>query len=154
MDLKLTSNAFAKGDAIPRRYTCQGDDVSPMLKWTGAPEGTKSFALICDDPDAPRGTWVHWVIYNIPADAGSLAEGIPGSAELPNDARQGINDFQNYGYGGPCPPAGGPHRYYFKLYALDIALDLKPGATKKELLAVMQGHALAQGRLMGKYERE
>ena len=124
------------------------------MKWSGAPEGAKSFALICDDPDAPRGTWVHWVLYGLPADVTELAEAVPTTETLPDGAMQGTTDFGRVGYGGLCPPPGGPHRYFFKLYALDNDLDLKPGATKKELLAAMAGHILAQAQLMGTFERK
>src|SRR3989304_2756237 len=126
MSIQLTSSAFTDGSPIPARHTCDGPDVSPMLKWSGAPAGTKSFALICDDPDAPAGTWVHWVIYGIPPDTTDLPEGVPPDETLPDGSRQGKNDFGRIGYGGPCPPPGKPHRYYFKIYALDTAP--KPGA--------------------------
>jgi Raf kinase inhibitor-like YbhB/YbcL family protein len=149
--MHLTSTAFAEGAAIPRKYTGDGDDVSPPLKWQQAPQGTKSFALICDDPDAPRGTWVHWVIFNLPADKSELPEGVP--AKGTEGAAQGKNDFGNIGYGGPAPPPGKPHRYFFKIYALDTMLSLKEGATKQQLEKVMEGHTLAQGQLMGKYGR-
>ena len=143
MSIQLTSSAFAEGNPIPAKYTCDGEDVSPPLKWSSMPEGTKSLALISDDPDAPVGTWVHWVIYGIPPDATELQEGVPTSEVLTNGAKQGITDFKRIGYGGPCPPPGGPHRYFFKLYALDTDLDLKPGATKRDLLRAMEGHILA-----------
>jgi hypothetical protein len=153
MGIQLTSTAFAEGKPIPAKYTCDGADVSPPLKWSSVPEGTKSLALISDDPDAPVGTWVHWVIYNIPPDATELAEGVPKSETLTNGATQGMTDFKRVGYGGPCPPQGGPHRYFFKLYALDTTLSLKRGATKQELLRTMEGHILAEGQLMGTYQR-
>jgi hypothetical protein len=153
MAIQITSTAFAPGAAIPARHTCDAEDLSPPLRWSGAPEGAKSLALICDDPDAPAGTWVHWVLYGIPASATELAEGIAKSDTVLGAARQGINDFKRVGYGGPCPPRGKPHRYFFKLYALDIAIDLGPGATRKELLAAMEGHVVAQGELMGTYQR-
>ena len=153
MTIQLTSTAFAEGKPIPAKYTCDGTDVSPPLEWSNVPEGTKSLALISDDPDAPVGTWVHWVIYNIPPDVTELAEGIPKSEVLTNGARQGMTDFKRIGYGGPCPPPGRPHRYFFKLYALDTELDLKPGATKQQLLRPMEGHILAEGQLMGTYQR-
>lgn len=152
MDIRLTSTAFTEGGTIPKKYTCDGADVSPPLEWDNVPEGTKSFALICDDPDAPMGTWVHWVLFNLPADARSLPEAVPPDKELPSGARQGTNDFRKIGYGGPCPP-GGTHRYYFKLYALDTTLDLPAGCTKAQLLRAMEGHVLAEGQLMGKYSR-
>ncbi len=152
MEIKMTSPAFEEGGLIPRRYTCDGADVSPPLSWTGVPEGSATIALICDDPDAPMGTWVHWVLFNLPATEKSLPEAIPADKELKSGARQGRNDFRRIGYGGPCPP-GGTHRYFFKIYALDAALDLPAGATKAELLKAMEGHILAQGQLMGKYRR-
>ncbi len=153
MNLRITSSAFAHGDPIPVKHTCDGEDVSPPLKWGDAPEGTKSFALISDDPDAPVGTWVHWVIYDIPAEVTELPEAVPASEQLDNGARQGRNDFKRIGYGGPCPPRGNPHRYFFKLYALDTFLGLKPGAKKKDVLRAMEGHVLAQAELMGTYKR-
>ena len=153
--IQLTSTAFNNNTTVPTEHTCEGKDASPALKWSGVPEGTKSIALICDDPDAPVGTWVHWVIYNIPADAVELPEGVPTDQTLRNGAIQGTNDFKKIGYGGPCPPKGhGPHRYFFKLYALDAAVSLKPGATKQQLEDAMKGHILAKGQLMGKYERK
>ena len=152
--MQLTSTAFAEGEAIPAKYTCDGADVSPPLKWSGAPAGVKSFALIADDPDAPVGTWVHWVLFDLPAAAAELPEALPKSQYLPGGAKQGLNDFKHLGYGGPCPPAGKPHRYFFKLYALDRLLDLKPGATKKELERAIEKHTLAQGQLMGIYKRK
>lgn len=152
MEIKITTRAFVPGGKIPGKYTCDGLDVSPPLAWTSVPEGTKTFALICDDPDAPMGTWVHWVLFNLPADIQELPENIPPERELESGAKQGMNDFRKIGYGGPCPP-GGTHRYYFKLYALDTELDLEVGATKRELLKAMEGHILAEGQLMGRYER-
>jgi Raf kinase inhibitor-like YbhB/YbcL family protein len=151
--MQLTSSAFQEGAAIPKKHTADGADVSPLLKWQGAPQGTKSFALICDDPDAPRGNWVHWVIFNIPADKTELPEGVETAAMLADGSRQGKNDFRKLGYGGPSPPPGKPHRYFFKLYALDCALDLKEGAGKQEVEKAMANHILAQGQLMGKYGR-
>jgi Raf kinase inhibitor-like YbhB/YbcL family protein len=152
MAITITSTAFSEGGMIPRDYTCDGKDMSPPLAWTGVPEGAKSIALICDDPDAPMGTWVHWVIFNIPARIEDLPAGIPPEQVLENGATHGINDFRKFGYGGPCPP-GGTHRYYFKVYALDIELAEKPGITKAELLKAMEGHILAEGQLMGTYAR-
>ena len=154
MNIQITSTAFAEGQPIPDKYTCAGPNVSPPLTWSGAPAGTKSFALITDDPDAPMGTWVHWVIYNLPPATTSLAENAPQSPELPNGAKQGVNDFGQIGYGGPCPPPGKPHRYFFKIYALDATLDLKSGATTKEVLKAMDGHILAEGQLMGTFQRQ
>ncbi len=152
MALVITSSAFTEGRAIPNRYTCDGPDVSPDLAWSGVPDGTVSLAMICDDPDAPMGTWVHWVLFNIPADAGGLPAEIPSDAALENGARHGTNDFSRLGYGGPCPP-GGTHRYFFKLYALDTALDLDSGITKAQLLEAMEDHVLTEGQLMGTYSR-
>jgi len=151
--MKVTSPAFQEGANIPKKVTGDEADVSPPLKWEGAPPGTQSFALICDDPDAPRGTWVHWVIFNLPADKTELPEGVPASGKLPDDVRQGKNGFGKLGYGGPSPPPGKPHRYFFKVYALDRSLDLKDGASKQDLETAMKDHILAQGQLMGKYGR-
>jgi Raf kinase inhibitor-like YbhB/YbcL family protein len=153
MTIKLTSAAFGEGTPIPVKHTGQGDDVSPALQWTGVPAGAKSLALICDDPDAPAGTWVHWVIWNIPPDATGLPEAVPQKVELNDGSKQGQNDFRQTGYGGPMPPPGKPHRYFFKVYALDLQPDLKPGATKARLLDAMKGHILAEGQLMGTYQR-
>jgi len=153
MPLTLTCAAFEDGAPIPKKYTGDGPDVSPPLEWSAPPEGTSCFALICDDPDAPVGTWVHWVVYNIPGDARALAEGVPSDRELPDGTRQGVTDFGSVGYGGPAPPRGPAHRYFFKLYALDAELALAPGASKKEVERAMQGHILEQTALMGKYQR-
>jgi Raf kinase inhibitor-like YbhB/YbcL family protein len=154
MAFELTCSTFKNGDFIPAKYTGDGADVSPPLKWTSPPPETKSFALICDDPDAPMGTWVHWVIYNIPPTLREFSEAMPKDATLPNGIRQGHTDFGSTGYGGPAPPRGKAHRYYFKLYALSSEIDLKPGATKAELLKAMQGKILAEATLMGKYQRK
>jgi hypothetical protein len=153
MAMKLTSLAFAEGKPVPVKHTGQGQDLSPALKWENAPAGVKSYALICDDPDAPVGTWVHWVIWNIPATAKDLKEHVPPMKELPDGPLQGTNDFRRIGYGGPMPPPGKAHRYYFKLYALDASLGLAPGATKPELLKAMEGHILGESQLMGTYQR-
>jgi len=153
MEINITSAAFEGGGMIPVKYTCDQEDVSPPLAWDSVPEGTKTLALICDDPDAPMGTWVHWVLFNFPAGINELSENVPPERELDNEARQGTNDFGRIGYGGPCPP-GGTHRYYFKLYALDTALDLEAGARKPQLLEAMEGHVLAEGQLIGKYSRQ
>jgi Raf kinase inhibitor-like YbhB/YbcL family protein len=150
--MEITSTTFKHGARIPAKYTCDGVDVSPPLQWDNAPAGTKSVALICDDPDAPMGTWVHWVIYDIPASITNLPEKIPPLKELANGAKQGMNDFRAIGYGGPCPPSG-EHRYFFKIYALDGPTGLRPGATKAQLLSAMQGHILGEAHLMGKYKR-
>jgi Raf kinase inhibitor-like YbhB/YbcL family protein len=152
MEITITSRAFENGGLIPSKYTCDGADVSPALQWDGIPEGAASIALICDDPDAPMGTWVHWVLFNLPAGDRELAENVPADEALADGARQGINDFGKIGYGGPCPP-GGTHRYFFKIYALDTQLDLKSGPDKPQLLEAMKGHILAQGQLMGRYSR-
>lgn len=149
----LTSPIFLDKSEIPERYTCDGEDVSPPLQWSEPPAGTQSFALICDDPDAPRGDWVHWVIYDIPGNERSLEEAIPELDQFENGMSQGRNDFKRIGYGGPCPPPGKPHRYYFKLYALDEMTGLEPGATKAQLLKTIKGHVLAETHLMGKYQR-
>lgn len=153
MAFEVKSSAFQHEGDIPRKYTCDGADVSPPLNWTSPPRGTKSLALICDDPDAPVGTWVHWVLFGLPPETRELPEGIPTDKVIPNGGKQGINDFGNIGYGGPCPPPGPAHRYFFKLYALDAEPDLKPGATKKELVKAMDKHILAQAELMGRYRR-
>jgi Raf kinase inhibitor-like YbhB/YbcL family protein len=153
MKIELSSTAFGDGANIPKQYTGDGKDVSPPLRWSDPPPETKSFALICDDPDAPRGTWVHWVLFNLPAEERQLEEAVPAQKELDKGVKQGKNDFGKIGYGGPAPPPGKSHRYFFKLYALDTALDLAPGATKDQLLAAMKGHVLAEGQLMGRYGR-
>lgn len=153
MDISLSSSAFEDGGIIPARYTADGEDVSPPLAWGAVPAGTRSLALICDDPDAPRGTWVHWVIFNIPPETRELPEAVPAEEVLADGARQGRNDFGRIGYGGPAPPPGRAHRYFFKLYALDTVLELEPGATKAQLLEAMKGHILAAGQLMGRYQR-
>jgi len=151
--MQLTSPAFSEGSMIPKPHTGDGKDTTPELSWSGAPAGTKSFALICDDPDAPRGTWVHWVLFNLPSDVAKFAAGVPPENKLANGARQGTNDFRKIGYGGPAPPPGKPHRYFFKLYALDAKLNLNPGSTKKDVERAMQGHILARGETMGRYAR-
>jgi Raf kinase inhibitor-like YbhB/YbcL family protein len=151
--MELTSSAFTEGATIPKKHTADGADVSPPLQWHGAPPTTKSFALICDDPDAPRGTWVHWVLFNLPADKPELPEGVPTTGKLAGGAVQGKNDFGKLGYGGPSPPKGKPHRYFFKIYALDAVLDLQEGTKKDQLEKSMAGHILAQGQLMGTYGR-
>ena len=153
MAFELKSQAFKEGDLIPDKYTCEGPDVSPPLRWNDPPRETRSFALIADDPDAPMGTWVHWVIFNLPERQHDLPEGVPTQETLPNGARQGLNGFKRVGYGGPCPPPGKPHRYYFRLYALDTMLDLKPRATKAKVLEACKGHILAEAELMGRFGR-
>lgn len=153
MALQVSSTAFDEGGMIPSKFTCDAENVSPHLKWSGAPENTESYALIADDPDAPGKTWVHWVLFNIPADTTTLEENYSTEAKLPNGAINGMTDFGSNGYGGPCPP-GGTHRYYFKVYALDTTLGLESSAKKPDLLKAMEGHILAQGQLMGKYQRQ
>jgi Raf kinase inhibitor-like YbhB/YbcL family protein len=153
MALKLESAAFKDGEIIPPRYTCVGENLSPPLHWTVPPAATKSFVIIVDDPNAPVGTWLHWVIYDIPLDLRGLTEGIPAQDQLSNEAVQGLNDFKRIGYGGPCPPPGKAHRYYFRLYALDAVLNLKPRMTKAQVLAACKGHVLAEAQLMGRFAR-
>ncbi len=147
MSIQLSSQSFRQNELIPKRHTCDGENLSPELSWQNIPSGTKSLVLIVDDPDAPMGTFVHWVIYNLPADLSGLKEGVKGVGV------EGINDFRKSGYGGPCPPRGSTHRYFFKLYALDTTLNLAAGAKKAEVEKAMQGHILAQGELVGRYGR-
>ena len=151
--IRLTSADFSHGGSIPRAHSCEGENLSPALAWEGVPVDHRSMAVVCDDPDAPRGTWVHWVLYNLPGTTVELSRGVPALPELPSGARQGRNDSGEIGYSGPCPPAGKPHRYYFRLYALDIMLTLPHGVSKAELEAAMSDHILAQGTLMGTYQR-
>jgi Raf kinase inhibitor-like YbhB/YbcL family protein len=153
MSFTLKATAFPNGGVIPKKYTCDGADLSPALSWDDAPAGTQSLALIVDDPDAPMGTWTHWLIWNIPAKATLLPEDTPKMNLLDNGARQGGNDFKRIGYGGPCPPPGKPHRYFFKLYALDARLEVKAGAVRSELEPALQPHILAQAQWMGTYGR-
>ena len=150
MTLSVSSSAFQEGGKIPVKYTCDGEDVSPALVWGKPPQGTSSFALIVDDPDAPFGVWTHWVIFNIPADTLELPEAVPTQEQLPNGALQGKNDFGRIGYGGPCPPGPG-HHYRFIVYALDKSLDLTSGVSKKQVLDAMQGSILEQGLITGIY---
>ena len=152
MEISLKSPSFKDGEMIPLRFTCDGEDISPELAWESVPEKCQTLAIICDDPDAPMGTWVHWIVYNIPADLTGLEEGIPPDDILPSGAKQGKNGWRRIGYGGPCPP-GGTHRYFFKIYALDTQLDLEAGASKSQLTDAMEGHILSQGQLMGRYSR-
>ncbi|HEU4389006.1 MAG TPA: YbhB/YbcL family Raf kinase inhibitor-like protein [Blastocatellia bacterium] len=151
--IEITSTAFNDGGAIPPEHTCQGKDSSPALKWSGLPNQTRSIAVTCDDPDAPGGAWVHWVLYNVPAATGGLGAAIATTASLPDGSAQGKNDFGRIGYGGPCPPAGPAHHYYFRVYALDTDLAFKSGATKRELEDAMRGHVVAEGALIGTYAR-
>lgn len=150
--MKIESSVFKEGNSIPDKYTCDGNDVSPPLSFSGIPDGIKSLALICDDPDAPAGTWVHWVLFNLPPNTNDLPEAVPIEKKLSIGAKQGTNDFRTIGYGGPCPPSG-THRYYFKLYALDRMIDLEAGATKWQLTQAMKGHVIAEAQLMGTYKR-
>ncbi|HXZ18572.1 MAG TPA: YbhB/YbcL family Raf kinase inhibitor-like protein [Candidatus Acidoferrales bacterium] len=151
MELQLTTSAFPAGGSIPKKFTCDGADVSPALSWTDAPAGTQSFALIVDDPDAPGRVWVHWVLYNLPGATQKLAEGMAKDPEMGDGSRQGRNDFGKIGYSGPCPPRGTVHRYFFKLYALDSKVDLKPGSTKSDVERTMKSHILAQSELIGTF---
>jgi len=153
MPFTLQSPDFANGGEIPRQFTCSGEDRSPGLEWKDAPAGTKSFALIADDPDAPVGTWVHWVIFNIAASAHSLAGAFEKKEQTADGTRQGRNDFRKIGYNGPCPPPGKPHRYFFKLYALNTELKLASGASKQDVEKAMEGHILAHAEWMGKFKR-
>jgi Raf kinase inhibitor-like YbhB/YbcL family protein len=150
--MKITSLAFADGEMIPKKYTCDSDNVSPALAWSDAPAGVKSFALIMDDPDAPAGTWVHWVLFNLPAALGSLPEAVSPQRTLPAGGVQGTSSFRRVGYGGPCPPSG-THRYFFKLYALDGPLSLTSAASANDVQAAMKSHILAEAQLMGRYKR-
>ncbi len=152
MALQLTTTAFEHGGLVPKEFTCDGPDISPALAWTEPPAGTKSLAIIMDDPDAPAGTWVHWVLYDLPPATRKLDGGVAKDRQLPSGAVQGRNDFGKIGYNGPCPPRGRAHRYFFKLYALDIKTNLKPGATKSELERVMKGHILAQAEIVGHFQ--
>ncbi|MBZ5544853.1 MAG: YbhB/YbcL family Raf kinase inhibitor-like protein [Acidobacteriia bacterium] len=152
-DFKLTSSAFPAETTIPKKYSCDGQDISPPLAWSGSPTGTKSFALIMDDPDARPDTWVHWVLYDLPATARDLPENVPKQKELASGARNGVNGEPKIGYEGPCPPPGPVHHYHFKLYALDGKLGLKPGATKADVEKAMQGHILGEAHLVGLFKR-
>jgi hypothetical protein len=151
-EIKVTSVAFQQGQPIPRHYTCAGVNISPPLEWSGVPKTAKTIAIVADDPDAPAGTWVHWVLYNLPADNIGLVENVPVSETLKAGGFQGKNDFGKIGYGGPCHPSG-THRYFFKLYAVDAELPLKAGATRAELEKALEGHVLGQGQLMGTYAK-
>ena len=159
MNFKLTSPEFQPGDRIPTQYTCEGEDLSPRLQWSGVPEGTKSFTLSCLDPDAPPGIWVHWILYDLPANTKELGKGVPKTKTLDNGALQGacwgVNSFSRVGYFGPCPPPGhGNHRYYFRLYALDVeSLSLHPKATWTEVEKTIVNHTISTAELMGKYSR-
>jgi len=150
--MELTSSAFTNGGMIPTLYGYKGKNISPPLSWTNAPENVKSFALICDDPDAPAGAWIHWILYNIPADTLSLDENVPKRAKLGNGAVHGLNSWHRSNYDGPCPPSG-THRYFFRLYALDKRLPDVPGISRAKLDTAMKGHILAKAELMGKFSR-
>lgn len=149
----LSSSSFTNGELIPKKFTCDGADVSPQLSWTSPPPNTKALALIADDPDAPMGTWTHWVLYDLPADARLLSENLAKTPELPDGSRQGKNDFGKIGFNGPCPPPGKAHRYFFKLYALDGKLGLAAGSGKQAVEETIKAHTLAQAQLIGKYGR-
>jgi len=154
MDIQLLSTAFREGEVIPVQYTCDGDNVSPPLRWGRLPKNSQSLALICEDPDAPSGTFAHWLVFNLPPIVSDLPEALPATETLvETGALQGRNDFDDIGYDGPCPPPGNPHRYFFRLYALDTKLGLQAGATKHEFARAVEGHILAEGHLMGTYSR-
>jgi len=153
MSFFLKSTAFAQGARIPAQYTSSGRNISPPFSWQGAPPGTKSYVIICDDPDAPAGVWVHSAIYNIPASTTGLRENISPIPRLADGTLQGKNDFMKIGYGGPSPPPGKPHRYFFKLFALDTYLDDEPGHTKKAVLDLMRSHILAKAEYYGTFSR-
>lgn len=151
--MDIESDVFENKGFIPDRYTCDAQNYSPSLFWKNVPAKTESFVLICDDPDAPFKTWVHWLLFNIPGSFREIRENISAKELAEEGVSAGINDFGKLGYGGPCPPAGKYHRYFFKLYALDTALSLEEGATKKEIIRAMQSHILAESRLIGLYQR-
>jgi Raf kinase inhibitor-like YbhB/YbcL family protein len=152
MEIKIESRAFKQGELIPSIYSCEGQNISPQLSWKCSVEGVKTFVIIIEDPDAPSGSFTHWVVYNIPAKMNSLMENITPTKNIPDEILMGTNDFGRIGYGGPCPPSG-THRYFFRIYGLDTAVHLDSGATKKEVMIKMQGHIKARGELMGKYKK-
>jgi Raf kinase inhibitor-like YbhB/YbcL family protein len=154
MTIQIKSTAFSEGEPIPVKHTCDGDDSSPPLTFSNIPPGAKSLVLICEDPDAPSGTFTHWILYDLPATVTELSGGVSTDETLSNSARQGKNDFKRVGYGGPCPPPNGPHHYFFRLYALDVALEVQPKATKDQITRAMEGHILGEGYLMGTYKRK
>ncbi len=154
MGITVTSTAFAAGKPIPVKYTGQGENISPDLSWRDTPDGVVSFALICDDPDAPAGTWVHWTMWNIPPTSTGLAQGVASDATLPDGSVQGVTSSGRHGYGGPMPPKGNAHHYYFRVYALDTMLSLPASANRAQLDAAIRGHILSQGQLMGTYQRQ
>jgi len=151
--MELRSRSFQDGGMIPKRHTCDGPELSPPLEWSDVPDGTNSFALLMEDEDAPSGTWVHWIVYDLPAETRSLPEGVASTETLPRGGAQGKNDFGRIGYGGPCPSPGRPHRYLFRLYALNGRVNLPPGASKEQLLRAIAGRIKAEARLVGKYSR-
>lgn len=153
MAMALSSPAFENGGMIPALYTCDGSDISPPLSWTEIPLDAHSLVIVCDDPDAPGGTWVHWVLFNLHSSTKMLAAGVPGDEKLENGARHGTNDFGKFGYGGPCPP-GTEHRYFFKIYALNTMLGITGPIIKSDLFSAMEGHIIAQGELIGRYQRK
>jgi len=152
MNMKISIPVLGEDAFFPVKYTCDGENISPPIEWEGIPEGAEFLVLICDDPDAPGGTWVHWIVFNIPADINGLPENVLPERELKSNALQGMNDFKKIGYGGPCPPSG-EHRYFFKLYALDDRINLPSGAYKNQIFIAMEDHVLAQCNIMGKYSR-
>ena len=153
MSFRISSSSFSNGGNIEKKFTCDGADASPQLAWANPPRGTKSYALLTDDPDAPVGNWNHWVVWNIPPSVATLPEGLTKDARLPDGSEQGMNDFHKTGYNGPCPPPGKTHRYYFKLYALSTTLKLKSGASKRDLESAMRGLILGEAEWMGRYGR-
>ena len=154
MRIQIASTAFTDGQPLPNRHTLDDQNISPDLEWSNVPSSAKSVALICDDPDAPAGTWVHWLVYNLTPSMTGMPEGQPKTLKLDNGAEQGINDFKRAGYDGPRPPPGKPHRYFFTIYALDMHPAIIPGLTGKELRKAMDGHIIAEGRLIGTYQKE
>lgn len=152
--MNLTSSAFQDGQPIPIQYTCDDKNISPPLAWANAPAHTASYVLIVDDPDTGHGVWTHWILFNLPGSTSNLSENAANSKAAPQEIRQGLNDFKHSAYNGPCPPTGKPHRYFFKLYALDISLNLPPGASKQAVETAMAKHVLAQGQLVGTYQRK
>lgn len=150
---RLESSAFREGETIPRQFTCEGEDISPALRWTAPPAGTRSFVLIAEDPDAPGGVWTHWIVFNLPAHVHQIPENVAKQAQVPGGGLQGLNSFGHIGYGGPCPPPGRPHHYFFRLYALDTVLSLKAGTSRQEVLDAVKGHILAKTHLMGLFGR-
>jgi hypothetical protein len=154
MEIVVKSPAFAEDKPIPQKYTGDGEDVSPPLTWSGVPHGTRSLVMLCEDPDAPRGTWTHWVLFNLPPETRELPAAVATQPTPSTGGVHGTNDFGKLGYGGPAPPPGSPHRYYFKLTALSVELTLPPGSKRQDVLAAMEGHVLAEGWLMGTYARK